>query len=345
LREYSYTESILGWLYTYLMNLLAIETSCDESSVAVLQDGKKVLSVKTFSQIFDHARFGGVVPEVASRAHEQWLTPLIQECLKEAQINLQNLAAIAVTHGPGLLGSLMIGQMAAKSLSFALNIPLIAVNHLEGHIAANFMEAEPVTPAMILIVSGGHTHLYLMNTQLRYQLIGKTLDDAAGEAFDKTARLLNLPMPGGPAIQNLAKQGNPKNIPLPATNIGDFNFSYSGLKTAVAVALKKKPTLNTADLAAAFQNRAIKPLVEKTIAAALQHQARAIYVAGGVSANQMLREQLIQTGAQNNLPVHFPPLEFCTDNAVMIARAGFRLWQQKQFSDLALKANPALKLG
>jgi N6-L-threonylcarbamoyladenine synthase len=220
---------------------------------------------------------------------------------------------------------------------------------LEGHIASAWLTPAYrrtwVFPLLALVVSGGHTELIRVNDFCSYTRLGGTRDDAAGEAFDKTARLLNLPMPGGPAIQNLAKQGNPKSIQLPTTHMSDFNFSYSGLKTAVAVALKKNPGINTADVAAAFQTRAIKPLVEKTIAAALLHQARAIYVAGGVSANQMLREQLIQVGTKNNIPVHFPPLEFCTDNAVMIARAGFRLWQQKQFSDLSLKANPALKLG
>jgi N6-L-threonylcarbamoyladenine synthase len=324
------------------MLILAIETSCDDTSLALVKNGKEIVETFTSTQIKEHELYGGVVPEVAARAHEVWLPLILQKMsLKEKQID-----AIAVTEGPGLHGSLMLGQMMAKSLAFLLQKPLIKVNHLEGHIYSNFIEKDPVFPAMVLIVSGGHTHLYLMKGHSDYELIGKTKDDAVGEAFDKAARMLGLGYPGGPAIEKLAQNGDSQKINFPKVQMPNFDFSYSGLKTAVLQMIKKDPGISKADIAAAFQKAAFEQVINKAIEACLTSKVKYLFVAGGVSANQYLRTELTTRAKQNNIEVYVPPMKYCTDNASMIGVAAYyKSKDEKNFSPLDFSAQPSLKLG
>lgn len=330
-----------------MTKILAIETSCDETSAAVVQDGRYALSNVIATQIDVHRRFGGVFPEVASRQHVLAIQPVISEALTKAGIqHLNELDAIAVTQGPGLVGSLLVGVNAAKGLAFASGLPLLPVNHLEGHIYSNWIEtptqSAPLVdrfPVLILIVSGGHTELLLMTDHGQYQLVGSTLDDAAGEAFDKVARLLNLGFPGGPAIQRAAELGDPTRfaLPHPLTQQEEhrFNFSFSGLKTAVLNLVRQyesngqlsADTAFAADMAASFQRTVAEVLVSKTLDAAQQFGAHQICICGGVSANAELRQLALQTFGEINLPVHIPPLSLCTDNAAMIGAAAFYRWR------------------
>lgn len=313
--------------------ILGIETSCDETAAAVVENGRSILSNVVASQVDIHAQYGGVFPEVASRQHIRTIYAIVEEALQRAHVGLGDIDAIAVTRGPGLAGSLVIGMNFAKALAVASNLPLIGVNHLEGHVYSAWLHpAEtvrppeaPKFPLLALLVSGGHTELNLMTTHLEYRRLGATLDDAAGEAFDKVARLLGLPYPGGPSIQNAAVSGNPEAFHFPRARLeGSWNFSFSGLKTAVLRTVNEFESrgrpLPVADLAASFQAAVVDILVQKTLHAARVYQAKEILVAGGVSANQALRSAFEK---QREFPVHIPPLSYCTDNAAMIAAAGY----------------------
>lgn len=330
--------------------VLAIETSCDETAVAVVVDGVEVRANLVASQVDLHRRFGGVVPEVASRRHLEVLNPLLAEALSRAGLSWRDLRAVAVTYGPGLAGSLLVGVMVAKTLAFALDLPLIGVNHLEGHIYANFL-VEPGLefPLVCLVVSGGHTDLVLVEGHGAYRVLGRTRDDAAGEAFDKVARVLELDYPGGPHLERLAARGDPARVPLPRPYLeeGSLDFSFSGLKTAVVYALRRARQrgleLNRADLAAGFQEAVVDVLVEKTLLAAERHGVGTILLAGGVAANRRLRERL--PGRAGGRRVVVPPPALCTDNAAMIACAAYYKYLRGDFAPLTLNAVPDLTLG
>ena len=350
-----------------MTKILAIETSCDETAAAVIVDGRTIASNVVASQIELHRRFGGVFPEVASRQHVLSIQPVIQQALEEAGLSgVAGLDAVAVTHGPGLAGSLLVGVNAAKGLAFASGLPLLPINHLEGHIYSNWLipanaqvpPAEDRFPALVLIVSGGHTDLYLMLAHGHYRRIGGTLDDAAGEAFDKVARLLNLGFPGGPAIQRAATQGDPARFPLPHPLMthGEhrFNFSFSGLKTAVLnltrhlqqQGLDPTDAQVAADIAASFQKVVAEVLVRKTVDAAREFGAQQVCICGGVSANSALR-QLAQASCNKvGLPLYIPPLSLCTDNAAMIGAAAYYRLQHdpNAVGDLSLDVHANLPL-
>jgi len=325
--------------------ILGIETSCDETAAAVVQDGNIVLSNIVSSQIAIHQKFGGVVPEVASRHHVQNIIPIIEQALAEAKIGLNDLSAIAVTYGPGLVGSLLVGLSAAKALALSHNLPLIGVHHIIGHIYANHLISPLTFPLISLVVSGGHTELVYMKEHGDFTILGKTRDDAVGEAFDKVARALHLTYPGGPHLDRLAKKGERK-YELPKAKIEGYDFSFSGLKTAVLNLLNnnKNLTINDyPDLARSFQDTVIETLSEKTCKAVQEKGVKNIIVAGGVAANSGLRQQLIAVCNELNVQVNFPPLAYCTDNAVMIAAAGYFSYLKKNFADLSLNAIPDLQ--
>lgn len=308
------------------MLILAIETSCDETSVAVLKNGKKVLSNIVSSQIDIHKEYGGVVPEIASRHHIENILTVYTKALEEANVTINDISYIAVTNTPGLIGSLLVGLMFAKSLAYANNIPLIAVNHIDGHIFSSFIDNEPKLPMLSLVASGGHTSLYLMNKDKSLKLLGQTLDDAIGESYDKVARLLNLDYPGGPALEKLALEGkNTIEIPIPKTK--DYNFSFSGIKTFVANYVNQKRMKNedfsSKDLAHSFQNVLVKTILQKLIKAKNEFEIKTISVVGGVSANQYIRNSILSNKEFENLDILFPNLEYCGDNAAMIAVAAY----------------------
>jgi N6-L-threonylcarbamoyladenine synthase len=318
------------------VRILGIESSCDETAAAIVENGRVILSSLVASQADLHAQFGGVFPEVASRQHILAIYPILEQTLRKAHMSLSDLDAIAVTRGPGLPGSLVVGVNAAKGLALASELPIVGVNHLEAHIYSAWLYTQiegtpndptptPNFPLLALIVSGGHTELILMEDHLQYKFLGATLDDAAGEAFDKVARLLNLSYPGGPAIQNAAERGNLRAFAFPRAWLeGTWNFSFSGLKTAVLREVRQLEKLQgelpVADLAASFQAAVVDVLVGKTIKAAQTLKAKEILVAGGVSANRALRQAFL---AQSPCRVHIPPISLCTDNAAMIAGAGY----------------------
>lgn len=325
-----------------MTRILAIETSCDETAAAVIADGRHILGNRVASQIELHRRFGGVYPEVASRQHVLAIEAVVEDALAAAAVgHVRALDGIAVTHGPGLAGSLLVGVNLAKGLAFASGLPLIPVNHLEGHIYSNWLHtdgqpgAEDLFPTLVLIVSGGHTELVLMEGHCRYRLLGATLDDAAGEAFDKVARLLGLGYPGGPAIQAAAAAGDPARfaLPRPLSNSDEhrFNFSFSGLKTAVLNLTRQleregtdpRAAQTAAEISAGFQAAAVDVLVAKTADAAEAFGARQVCICGGVSANAALRQAAQDRFAQMGLPLHRPPLFLCTDNAAMIGAAAY----------------------
>ncbi len=334
------------------IRILAIESSCDETAAAVLEDGRALLASTVASQMEMHARFGGVFPEVASRQHVLSIMPVIEETLADAHLTLLDVDAIAVTRGPGLAGSLIVGMNAAKGLVLGSERPLVGVNHLEGHLYSAWVHdakdeppPEPQFPLMALLVSGGHSELNLMTDHLTYQRLGGTLDDAAGEAFDKVARMLGLAYPGGPNIQKAAMDGDPTAFNFPRAWLGkSYDFSFSGLKTAVlreVQKLKQKGDLPVADLAASFQAAVVDVVFTKTIKAAREYGAKEILVAGGVSANQSLRETFL---AQDEFPVNIPKLSLCTDNAAMIAAAGYRRFVAGQRDELDLDILPTWRL-
>lgn len=332
------------------MLVLGVETSCDETAAAVVADGEKILSSVVASQEQIHAPYGGVVPELASRRHVEVILPVVEKALGEAGIRLRDLEGIAVTQGPGLVGSLLVGCSVAKALAYVHRLPLVGVNHLEGHIFAAFLaEPKPAYPFLALVVSGGHTALYLAREPLAYQLIGQTRDDAAGEAFDKVAKLLGLGYPGGPVIERTARSGEAAAIPFPMAQITDGapDFSFSGIKTAVALFVKRHAPLSeqaVADIAASFQGTAVKMLTRKTVKAALRLGVKRIVLTGGVAANRALRAALQAEAETRGWELSIPPPSLCTDNAAMIAAAGHARLRAGQRAPLTLNAVPNLKL-
>jgi N6-L-threonylcarbamoyladenine synthase len=327
--------------------ILAIETSCDETAVAILRAPREILASEIASQVDLHKQYGGVVPEVASRNHLPRIAPLIEVALQRSGCSLAELNCVAATRGPGLLTSLLVGYSAAKGLAIGLRKPFIGVNHLEGHLLSPFLQrSDRSFPSVALIVSGGHTMLVHLLGVGSYHLLGKTLDDAAGEAFDKVAKLLDLPYPGGPEIDRLAKLGNPKKFDLPRgmLNSGDFNFSFSGLKTAVRYLLPKLDGDFRADLCASFQEAVVDVLVQKTIRAAKRSGAGLVTVSGGVSANSRLRSKMTNETAAAGLDLKLVSPSLSTDNAAMIAFAALERYQLGYRSDLREDADPNLKL-
>lgn len=329
--------------------ILGIESSCDETAAAVVAGGRRVLSNIIASQVDLHKKYGGVVPEIASRKHLEAVLPTIEEALATAGVTLQQIDAIAVTHGPGLVGALLVGLSAAKALAFATEKPLVGVNHLHGHIAANFLvENPPEFPLVCLVVSGGHTDLIYMEGHHHMELLGRTRDDAAGEAFDKVARSVGLGYPGGPQVEKLATQGDPTAVPLPhARTEGPYDFSFSGLKTAVLQYAQRTGPLNDqqrADLAASFQRAVTSVLADKTLKAAKAKGVRQVILAGGVAANGALRQAMREALEPHGIRLGYPAPVLCTDNAAMIAAAGHYLFEAGVRSELDLNAVPSLGL-
>lgn len=332
--------------------ILGIETSCDETAAAVVQDGRRILSNVVASQVEMHNKYGGVFPEVASREHVLKIVPVLHQAVEKANITWRDLKAVAVTHGPGLAGSLLVGVNAAKGVALGNDLPLLGINHLEGHIYANWLEAQATMsglpgepfPLIALIVSGGHSEIILMRSHGDYLKLGHTIDDAAGEAFDKVARLLHLGYPGGPAIQKAAESGNPQAFKLPRARLDDsYDFSFSGLKTAALHLVQRfdGQALPVADIAASFQDAIVAVMVDKTRRAAEAFGARQILLAGGVAANKHLREQMI---ARADRPVLIPPPRLCVDNGAMIAAAAWWHHRAGETSDWDLDVVPNLKL-
>jgi len=331
------------------IRVLGIESSCDETAASVVENGSILVSNVVASQIDLHRRFGGVFPEAASRQHILVIQEVISDALMKAHLSLDDIDTIAVTRGPGLPGSLVVGMNAAKGLAMARNIPLVGINHLEGHIYSAWLKddngtsnASPEFPILALLVSGGHTELILMESHLKYKRLGATLDDAAGEAFDKVARLIGLSYPGGPSIQKAAAEGDPSVYQFPRARLeGTWDFSFSGLKTAVLRVVKKLEENNKEipinDLAAGFQQAVVDVLVEKTLQAAKVFGVKTIILAGGVSANSELRMKMVE---KSEWPVFIPPLHLCTDNAAMISAAGYFHYLQKDFSNLDMDVLP-----
>ena len=333
--------------------ILAIESSCDETACAVIENGRTLLASTVASQMEMHARYGGVYPEVASRQHVLSIIPVVEQTLSQANITLKDIDAIAVTRGPGLAGSLVVGMNMAKGLALGTGLPIVGVNHLEGHIYSSWIynagesaPDEPDFPILALLVSGGHTELNLMTDHLTYKRLGSTLDDAAGEAFDKVGRLLELPFPGGPHVQKAAEKGDPDRFSFPRAKLDNpYDFSFSGVKTAVLYEVndlkKQSDDLPVGDLAASFQKTVVETLFDKTMQAAREHKVKEIIVAGGVSANRPLRE-IFQ--AQTEFKVNIPAFSLCTDNAAMIAAAGYYRYVMDFVSDLVMDVRPTWPL-
>ncbi len=327
--------------------LLGVESSCDETSVALLR-GKQVLSNVISTQIKIHEEYGGVVPEIASRKHIEAIDVVMEQALAEAGVGLDEVNAVAVTAGPGLVGALLVGVSYAKALAYALGVPLVPVHHIEGHIAANYIAYPTLEPPFVaLVASGGHSHIVYAKGQMEFEILGQTIDDAAGEAFDKVARVMGLSYPGGVKIDALSKQGNRDAYRLPTAKVDGYNFSFSGVKTAVMNLLHRAEQvgeiINKADLAASFQENVVQVLREHTVAAAKEKGVKQICLAGGVSANSRLREVFDEL--KPDYSVYYPPLSLCTDNAAMIACAGGILHRQGVSAPLDLNAYPSVKLG
>jgi N6-L-threonylcarbamoyladenine synthase len=330
--------------------IMGIETSCDETAVAIIKNGQEIVANVVASQIESHKRFGGVVPEIASRHHVEQITIVLEEAIQQAGISFKDLDAIAVTEGPGLVGALLIGVNTAKAIAFAHNLPLVGVHHIAGHIYANRLVTEMKFPLLALVVSGGHTELVYMRDHGEFEVIGETRDDAAGEAYDKVARTFNLPYPGGPHIDRLAHEGTPS-IKLPRAWLeeGSYDFSFSGLKSAVINTVhnaeQRGETIKPEDLAASFQQSVVEVLVTKAVKASKQYQVKQVLLAGGVAANKGLRTAL--TEAFNELPeieLVIPPISLCTDNAAMIGAVGSVMFEKGKRADLSLNANPGLDI-
>ncbi len=332
------------------VRILALETSCDETAAAIVENGRSIISNVVFSQIDLHALYGGVVPEIASRAHVEACDRVIDQALTEANMTLSQIDALAVTHGPGLVGALLTGVSCIKGLAYAASLPLIPVNHIEGHVSANYLSHMDLKPPFLcLVVSGGHSHLIQVKDYGVYHLLGQTQDDAAGEAFDKAARVLDLPYPGGPRLDKLAEEGNPFAFSLPRPHPeGRYDYSFSGLKTAFINGAHKlnqqgKP-LPKADMAAAFRMAVVSSLCEKALLAAKETNAPALALAGGVSANSLLRRMMQEQCDSAGIPLYMPRLSLCTDNAAMIASAAYYRLLRGEIADLSLNAQPALRL-
>ena len=324
--------------------ILGIESSCDETSVAIVKNGREVLSNVINTQISIHELYGGVVPEIASRNHVENISPVTKEALKEANIKIDDVDGIACTYGPGLVGALLVGVSYAKALSYAANKPLIGVNHIQGHIAANYITYKELKPPFLtLLISGGNTQLVLVKDYTEFEILGKTRDDAVGEAFDKIARVIGLGYPGGPKMDKLAQEGTP-NIVLPKVHIDGLDFSFSGLKTAIINLHHKTPDINKADLAASFEKDVAEILLENTKKAVKETNINKIALAGGVSANIYIRKAFKELEEKEDIKVYYPELKLCTDNAAMIASAGYYNYLKGNFSDLKLNAVPNLKL-
>lgn len=324
--------------------ILGIESSCDETSVAIVKNGREVLSNVINTQISIHELYGGVVPEIASRNHVENISPVMKEALKEANIKIDDVDGIACTYGPGLVGALLVGVSYAKALSYAANKPLIGVNHIQGHIAANYITYKDLKPPFLtLLISGGNTQLVLVKDYTEFEILGKTRDDAVGEAFDKIARVIGLGYPGGPKMDKLAQEGTP-NIVLPKVHIDGLDFSFSGLKTAIINLHHKTPDINKADLAASFEKDVAEILLDNTKKAVKDTNIHKIALAGGVSANSYIRKSFKELEEKENIKVYYPELKLCTDNAAMIASAGYYNYLKGNFSNLKLNAVPNLKL-
>lgn len=322
---------------------LGIESSCDETSVAVVKNGREVLSNVINSQIKIHEKYGGVVPEIASRNHIEAISGVTKQALEEAKITFEDIDIIVCTCGPGLVGALLVGVSYAKALSYALNKPLIGTNHIEGHIAANYITHKNLTPPFLcLIVSGGHTHLVHIKNYNEFEILGKTRDDAIGEAFDKVARVIGLGYPGGPKVDKLAKEGV-ANIELPKPHMEGLDFSFSGIKTAIINLHHKNPDINKANLCASFEKDVTEILLENTIEAAKKLNINKIALAGGVSANSYIRQELLKLQAKG-YEIYYPEMILCTDNAAMIASAGYYNFMAGKVSDMYLNAIPNLKI-
>ena len=330
--------------------ILAIESSCDETSAAVIHKGKILSNIVATQEV--HHQYGGVVPELASRAHQQNLIPVVEKALKDAKISKTDLNAVAFTRGPGLLGALLVGTSFAKSFAQALSIPLIDVNHMEAHILAHFIDdPAPEFPFLCLTVSGGHTQLVLVKSPLEMEVVGETIDDAVGEAFDKTAKIIGLPYPGGPLIDKYAQLGNPNAYQFSITNVPDLNFSFSGIKTSILYFLRKEVQKNENfvqenmnDICASIQYSLIEMLFQKLYRAVDQYDVHSIAIAGGVSANSGLRKKLLEEGEKRNWKVYVPDFQYCTDNAAMIAMAAHFKFEQGVFSNQEVVPDPRLKI-
>ncbi len=334
------------------VKILGIESSCDETAAAVVVNGREVLSNVIYSQVPTHTLYGGVVPEIASRQHVDKINQVIRKALSDADTRLEDLDAIAVTYGPGLVGPLLVGVGAAKAIAYAKNIPLVGVNHIEGHISANYVDNKDLEPPfMCLVASGGHSHIVMVKDYGEYEIVGRTHDDAAGEAFDKVARAIGLGYPGGPKVDKIAREGNPHAIEFPRAVVDGcpYDFSFSGLKSAVLNYLNgaemKHEEVNKADVAASFQQAVIDVLTDHTIKAAKDHGLKQVALAGGVAANSGLRESFRAAAEANGMKYYNPSMILCTDNGAMIGSAGYFEYMKGVRSDITLNANPNLKIG
>lgn len=327
------------------MLILGIDTSCDDTAAAIVEDGRKIISNVVSSQDEIHRKYGGIVPELASRRHIELIWPVVTEAMTQANVTFDDIAAIAVTNGPGLIGSLLIGVCFAKSISFAHQIPLIAVNHLEGHIHAIFLEGGPDFPFIALVVSGGHTSIYRVDDFGSYKEIGRTRDDAAGEAYDKVAKLLGFGYPGGPIIDAISLKGDPQAIAFPKANLqGSCDFSFSGLKTAVMNYVRKHPEATKEDISASFQSAVIEVLIDRVAEAVKAEGVKRVVLSGGVSANSTLREKMGHRAIKDVFELFLPSLYLCTDNAAMIASAGYYHFKQGDFAKYDLNPKAYLPL-
>jgi N6-L-threonylcarbamoyladenine synthase len=327
------------------MLILGIDTSCDDTAAAIVEDGRRIISNAVSSQNEIHEKYGGIVPELASRRHIEMIWPVVDEALSNASLNFSDLSAIAVTHAPGLIGSLLVGVCFAKSISFVNNIPLVSVNHLEGHIFSTFLEHTPKFPFIALIASGGHTSLYIVSDFGNYTEVGRTRDDAAGEAYDKVAKLLGFGYPGGPFIDNLACKGDPLAIAFPRAKLKDsFDFSFSGLKTAVLYHIKKNPESRKEDIAASFQAAVTDVLINRVIEISEKENIMNVALSGGVSANSGLRNIFKSKAAEKGWELYLPSSHLCTDNAAMIASAGYYRFKRGETADMSLNPKAYLPL-
>ena len=328
--------------------ILGIESSCDETSISIVKNGKEEIVTTTLSQIDIHKKFGGVVPEIASRSHAECITIVIEDCLSKANMKMEDITAIAVTYGPGLAGSLLVGVEAAKTLALCYNKPLIGVNHMAGHIYANNLVDTMNFPLICLVISGGHTEIIYMDEDLSFKKIGSTIDDSVGEAFDKVARVIDVPYPGGPVIDKLSKIGK-DSYDLPLTMDDDsYNFSFSGIKSAVINLVHNEKQrgneIRKEDLATSFENIVVKTLTKKTMRAIDEYKVKELLIAGGVSANSGIREEFDKLCKEKGIKLVVPKLAYCTDNGAMIAAAGYYYYKKGLFSDYSLKINPSLDL-